>query len=72
MRLDEYREKHNLSQEDFAKKLDPSVSQGLVSQWERGVTAISLATAVQIQSLTGSEVTVHDCADMYHDKSKAA
>lgn len=72
MRLDEYRAKHSISQDEFGKKLTPPVGQALVSQWERGETQITLTRAVEIQEITGVEVTVLDCADMYTNKKEKA
>lgn len=65
MHLEEYRAKAGLSQGEFGQKLSPPASQGLVSQWERGITRITLGYALQINTETGGQVTPQDCADMY-------
>lgn len=72
MRLDEYRKKEKLSQDGFGKQLTPHASQALISQWELGDTAITLTRALNIQEVTGGEVSVQDCADMYKSKEAAA
>lgn len=65
MHLNQYLIESRQSQEDFGKRLNPPVSQGLVSQWIRGVTRITLLQALQIKKLTRNKVTPQDCADMY-------
>ncbi|QEL64752.1 hypothetical protein OTERR_12760 [Oryzomicrobium terrae] len=65
MRLDEYLAQNKLSQAEFGEKLHPSVTQGLVSQWCRGDTRITLDNAIQIEELTAGQVTVRDCHAMY-------
>lgn len=62
MRLDAYLEKHGLSQEDFAGKFKPKVTQGLVHQWllwlknpKKG-TRITAERATEIEAITDGEV----------------
>jgi DNA-binding transcriptional regulator YdaS (Cro superfamily) len=56
---------NKISQAKFGEKLSPPVSQGLVSQWCRGDTRVTLEYSLQINQLTGSEVTPAHCAEMY-------
>jgi transcriptional regulator with XRE-family HTH domain len=65
MRLDEYRKEKELSQRQFGELLEPPVSPSLVSQWECGVTRITLDYAHEIQSKTDNRVTTQDCAAMF-------
>lgn len=58
MDLQNYLQKHGLSQEAFGEKL--GVSQGLVSQWLNGETGITNERAKQIAAVTDYEVTPHD------------
>lgn len=67
MHLEKYRKKSGLSQGEFGLSLNPPASQGLVSQWERGETRVTLDYALQIEKVTGRQVTPRDCADMYVD-----
>lgn len=72
MHLDEFLKEAGLSQADFGKKLNPPVSQGLVAQWVKGKTRITLSSALQIAILSNGNVTPQNCADMYKDAEKAA
>lgn len=65
MQLHSYLKKTGQSQGEFGQRLIPVASQGLVSQWIRGKTRITLDYALQIESVTGSEVTPKDCAEMF-------
>ncbi|MBF8177226.1 helix-turn-helix domain-containing protein [Herminiimonas contaminans] len=65
MHLQPFLKETGISQGDFGKKLVPTASQGLVSQWIRGITRITLDYALQINSVTDEKVTPQDCADMY-------
>ncbi|KKB61528.1 hypothetical protein WM40_22565 [Robbsia andropogonis] len=65
MRLDEYLKASGTSQAAFAAKFTPPLSQGLVSQWLRGKTRITLDQAIQIRELSDGKVTVDDCAAMF-------
>lgn len=74
MRLDEYRKKKQLSQRQFGELLEPQASAGLVSQWECGVTRVTLDFAHEIQAKTNNEVTTEECAAMFiesHLRQKA-
>jgi DNA-binding transcriptional regulator YdaS (Cro superfamily) len=63
MHLADFLKERRLSQDEFAQKL--GVSQGLVSQWVRGVTRITLKQSLQIKRITRNKVTPEDCVDMY-------
>lgn len=65
MHLDKYLNDAAQSQTDFGLHLVPPASQGLVSQWVRGVTRITLDYALQIERVTKGAVTPQDCADMF-------
>lgn len=65
MHLEEHLKEKKQTQGDFGKRLVPPASQGLVSQWIRGVTRITLDYALQIDRETDGNVTPKDCADMY-------
>lgn len=67
MHLDEYLKAKSQSQTDFGSELIPPASQGLVSQWVRGITRVTLDYALQIDRVTGGQVTPQDCADMFSD-----
>jgi DNA-binding transcriptional regulator YdaS (Cro superfamily) len=75
MKLNEYITAKGLSQSAFGAQLSPPSSQGLVSQWINGTTRVTLERAIQIEDVTGGEVTVRDCFDMAEqpvDDKKAA
>jgi len=65
MHLDEYLKEVSQSQSEFGGQLQPPASQGLVSQWIRGITRVTLDYALQIERATGGRVAPQDCADMY-------
>lgn len=67
MRLDEYRKVEKLSQRQFGELLDPPASPSLVSQWEGGITRVTLDYAHEIKLKTGNKVTTEDCAAMFND-----
>lgn len=69
MDLNEFLTKHALTQSQFGQKFDPPVSQGLVHQWLKGITNITLARALQIERITNGEVSVHDCASIHKTHS---
>jgi len=69
MHLDEYLKEASQSQNEFGGQLQPPASQGLVSQWVRGITRITLDYALQIDRATAGRVTPQDCADMFRDPS---
>lgn len=66
MHLDQYLKETGQSQDEFGKRLRKPVSQGLVSQWLRGVTRITLEQALDIKRITKNKVSPQDCADMFH------
>jgi DNA-binding transcriptional regulator YdaS (Cro superfamily) len=55
------------TQAAFGQRLIPTASQGLVGQWLRGVTRITLHYALEIKRESGGAVTPQDCADMFID-----
>ena len=60
MDLGAYLEKHGLTQEEFAKRLTPPVSQGLVWQWLNGRTRVRPERARAIERITKGEVRAHE------------
>lgn len=58
------------SQAWFGKQLVPRASQGLVSQWARGVTRVTLDYALQIERLTNGAITPFDCAQMFSPRQE--
>jgi len=70
MHLEEFRKKRDLSQHEFGLRLNPPVSQSLVSQWECGETRVTLDYALEIGRATNNEVTPEDCASMYIDRAE--
>lgn len=67
MRLDVFRHKQKLSQRQFGEMLEPPASPSLVSQWECGITRVTLDYAHKIQLKTDNDVTTEDCAAMFND-----
>ena len=67
MHLDEHLNEAGQSQSEFGNQLHPPASQGLVSQWVRGITRVTLDYALQIEQKTSGRVTPQDCADMFRD-----
>ncbi|MBN9356203.1 helix-turn-helix transcriptional regulator [Herbaspirillum huttiense] len=65
MQLHSYLKQAGLSQGEFGQKLSPVASQGLVSQWIRGKTRITLDYALQIADATEGQVSPKDCAEMF-------
>lgn len=65
MHLEKFLKEKALSQAEFGLGLAPPASQGLVSQWVRGITRVTLDYALQIERATEGQVTPQDCADMY-------
>lgn len=72
MHLDTHLKETGQSQAAFGARLNPPASQGLMSQWIRGVTRITLHYALQIDRETGGAVSPQDCADMYTDAKQRA
>lgn len=65
MHLENFLKESGQSQGAFGAKLVPPASQGLVSQWVRGVTRITLDYALQIDRETAGQVSPQDCSDMF-------
>lgn len=65
MHLADYRKKEGLSQKQFGARLDPPVGQTLVSQWECGITRVTLHYSVEIARETKQRVSAKDCLAMY-------
>ena len=65
MQLHSYLKQAGLSQGEFGQKLSPVASQGLVSQWFRGKTRITLDYALQIDQATNGQVSPKDCSEMF-------
>lgn len=68
MHLSDYRKKKDQTQAEFGALLSPPASQGLVSQWERGETRITLGYAIQIDRITKRQVSCSDCNAMFKSK----
>lgn len=64
MKLDVYLKQQGLTQAEFGASLSPPVSQGLVSQWIQGKTAVSLHYCLEIGRETDGLVTAQDCHEM--------
>lgn len=62
MQLRDYLTKHSLTQHAFGLLMNPPVSQGKVNHWLQGTRRVSLSEALQIQQVTGGEVTVEELA----------
>ncbi|MBL0918027.1 MAG: helix-turn-helix transcriptional regulator [Hydrogenophaga sp.] len=60
MRLRDYLQKHRLTQAAFGQRLHPPVTQGKVNHWINGTRRVSLAEALQIEAVTGGEVSPAD------------
>ena len=60
MRLRDYLQQHRITQAAFGQRMSPPVSQGKVNHWRNGSRRVSLAEALQIQRITGGEVTPED------------
>lgn len=70
MNIAEYLQKHDLSQEQFAKKV--GVSQGLVWQWINGKTKVRAERVAGIEEATNGEITRHDLrSDIFGDRQAA-
>lgn len=76
MHLDAFiKQEPGMTQGKFGALLDPPVTQGLVGQWCRGETRVTLPYAIQIKKLTRELVTPEDCDAMYippHLRGKGA
>lgn len=78
MDLQAYLEKHGITQENFAEKFRPKVTQGLVWQWlqflknpKKG-TRITAERAKEIEVITSGEVTRAELRPDIYEKDKAA
>lgn len=71
-----YLEKHGLSQEDFANKFKPAVTQGLIWQWSEWLknpdkgTRITAERAKEIEEITGGELKKHELRpDVFEERA---
>lgn len=64
MQLRQYLQDHALTHAAFGQQLNPPVSAGKVNHWIQGTRRVSLAEALQIQVLTGGEVSLPELAAM--------
>ena len=70
MNICEYLQKHDLSQDEFAKKV--GVSQGLVWQWINGKTKVRAERVAGIEEATNGEITRHDLrSDIFGERQAA-
>jgi len=60
MRLRDYLQQNRITQLAFGQRMSPPVSQAKVNHWLNGSRRVSLAEALQIQRITGGEVTPED------------
>lgn len=58
MKIRSYLKKHNLTQEEFAKKV--GVSPGAVWQWINGESRVDPRRVRKIEAITEGEVSRHD------------
>jgi transcriptional regulator with XRE-family HTH domain len=58
MTLNEWLDKHRMSQSELAKIL--GVSEGTISRWRRGINTPGLDIAIKIQDVTNSQVGLAD------------
>lgn len=65
MHLSAWLRAKKVSQSEFGEKLKPPVSQGLVSQWVRGATRMTLTYSLQTQKITNNDVSPADCESMF-------
>lgn len=72
MHLSEHLKNTGQSQGGFGQTLSPPVTQGLVGQWLRGVTRITLHYALEIERATEGAVTPQDCSAMFIDPASRA
>lgn len=62
MNLRDYLKSNRITQAEFAKRLDPPVSQGKVNHWLHGARRVSLVEAIQIERITEGKVRLQDLA----------
>lgn len=60
MRLNEYLKSKGITQTEFGQKLSPPMTQMHISHVINGRVRISLERAVEIEEMTGGEVSVRD------------
>jgi DNA-binding transcriptional regulator YdaS (Cro superfamily) len=70
MHLEDHLKDSGQSQAAFGGRLTPPASQGLVSQWVRGMTRVTLDYALQIEQESNGAVSPQDCADMFIDPAR--
>lgn len=68
----EYVSSRGISQKQFGQLFNPPVSQGLVSQWFRGVTKMTLEQALQAVSFSAGQITAEECASLFRYPESAA
>lgn len=64
--ITQYRQKHQLSQPQFAALLESfgdKPTQGLVSQWEKYLVALTHERCIQIERATGGEIRAESLRD---------
>lgn len=61
----EYAANQGISQKQFGQLFNPPVSQGLVSQWFRGVTKMTLEQALQAVAFSGGQISAEECANLF-------
>lgn len=70
MELGTYLKQNGVTQAAFASRFEPPVTQGLVSQWLRGETRMTLDQALQAARITMGAVGPEDCAALYSSSTK--
>lgn len=65
MDLEDFLKECGWTQADLAARYEPPISQGLVSQWMRGRTRMTLDYALQTERITAGRVTPSDCASLF-------
>jgi DNA-binding transcriptional regulator YdaS (Cro superfamily) len=66
MQLQTWRKNAGISQSAFGELLIPPITQAQVSQYELGVTRITLEYALQIDRLSNGSITPKECADLFN------
>jgi response regulator of citrate/malate metabolism len=61
----EYVANQGISQKQFGQLFNPPVSQGLVSQWFRGITKMTLDQALQAVTFSAGKITAEECAGLF-------
>lgn len=65
MQLREWLERERITQDQLGARMCPPVSQGKVSHWLNGTRRVSLGEAIQINTMTGGDVSFADLWSMY-------